>query len=330
MTGRTGRDPFSEDVRREAADWFAQLRGRDGDGLSADFQAWRKQDPANAEAYERLLQQWDRTAFLASTGLARDRDLSRVARQPFKHYLAAAAACLALVSVGAVALYAVQSPGQLSARMLQLRVVTADQPRVVDFDDDTRVTLAARSTLELSFTPQSRRALLSRGRARFEMPRTDPRPLVVEAGSGRVVAAAGTFEVAIEAGGTRVAAIAGPVDAGPSKAPAARRLAPGEQVVIPAGATGPSPTVTTASRDTTAMVAFDAAPLAEAIGRFNHASARAIAFDDATLTSRRISGAFRTDDPLGFARAIVAMFGGSVREDMSGAILIVSAGGARK
>ena len=211
MSNGPARDPFSEEVRKEASDWFARMRGPEADAGRPAFQAWRTSDPAHAEAYERVLQQWDRSAFLRNTGVGRDRDLSRIARRPLRHrYLAAA--CATLVTVSAVSIYVLEAPSALSARNLRLEVVTQeDEGRVVTLDDDSKVTVGSRSKLELLFDARVRLARLSRGRVRFEVPRSDPRPLVVEAGLGRIVAAQSTFEVAIQEGGTRVEAIRGVV-----------------------------------------------------------------------------------------------------------------------
>lgn len=331
MSVRGGRDPLSEEVRQEAADWFARMRGPDVDTHRSEFLAWRTADPAHAEAYERLLQQWERAAFLRNTGFAQDRDLSRIRQRPFPRRLLAAAS-IALVSVAGISTYVLQAPGQLSAQSLHLKVVTDRDRRVLSLDDDTRVTVEARSALELTFDRRARRARLSRGRARFEIPRPDPRPLVVQAGPGRVIAGPSVFEIALDRGGARVVAILGSVEIGQGDGPSgarSRRLDEGNEAVIPPSRPDQGSAPVSSDRSTN-MLTFQGEPVAAAVARFNRTSARRIALAATGLDRRRISGAFRADDPLGFAHAIVAMFGGDVVDSGGGQITIVGASSSRK
>lgn len=331
MSERTPTDSLDEKVRLRASDWFARMRGPDAAELREEFESWRTSDPAHAAAYERLLHHWERTAFLKNTKLAQDRDLSRIDRRPRRRRYAAAA-CGTVACLGAAALYMVEAPGQLSARSLHLQIVTGDlQGRVVSLDDDTRISVSSRSALELSFDSTVRRAKLSRGRARFEVPRADPRPLIVEAVGGRIVAGRSTFDVTTDPHGTEVATLEGSIEiAGGMLAQGAeRRIEAGETVLLPyraphVGTTEASP------QAATTMLIFQSEALSSALERFNLSARRRVLLADPALGRRRISGAFRADDPVGFAHAVGAMFGCDVVDPGSGPITIASRGASAK
>lgn len=331
MNGSARRDPFGEDVRREAADWFARMRGPDADQLRPAFQKWRAADPANAEAYERHLQNWERAAFLANTGLASERDLGRITRKPLHQRFALAASVAALLT-GGTAVYLLQTPSPLSARILELQVVTTDGRRVIALDDRSKITVEARSALDLSFSPRKRRANLKRGRARFEMVGADPRPLVVEVARNRVVAGEASFDIALDGDKLRVASLSGTLSFEPQNPTGntPRRIEPGERIVLPVAASATFSPSTEAPNASANMIAFNGEPVAAAIARFNQASRRPIVLEPSWPGTQRISGAFRTDDPAGFAAALVTMFGGRVDVSPSGTVTIRSVNRPRK
>jgi len=106
-----------------------------------------------------------------------------------------------------------------------------------------------------------------------------------------------------------------------------RFLAPGEQLLVRAG------TIEMPTRAAAAslawpepMISFDAVPLAEAVAAFNRSSGRRVRLEGEGLSALRVSGAFRRDDPQGFADGLAASFGLHVEPAGDGG-LILRAGG---
>ena len=48
----------SDRIEREASDWFARLRGPDGEDQRDAFEQWRDADPRHAEAYVEYEKLW--------------------------------------------------------------------------------------------------------------------------------------------------------------------------------------------------------------------------------------------------------------------------------
>lgn len=94
----------------------------------------------------------------------------------------------------------------VTATQLPWRVWTADQrtlageQRVLTLDDDSRVTLAGDSAINLSLSDHQRQITLLRGRVYFQVTRDPQRPFVVEAGEARVRVTGTRFEVRRDSG----------------------------------------------------------------------------------------------------------------------------------
>jgi transmembrane sensor len=73
------------------------------------------------------------------------------------------------------------------------------------------------------------------------------------------------------------------------------------------------------------MIEFEGMPLGDAVAAFNRTSARAIAVEDASARALRVTGAFRRDDPEGFAAALAATFGLKVRREADARLALVGA-----
>lgn len=317
---------------RCAAEWFAVMRGPDAERERDAFEAWRAV-PEHAAAYADLEITWDQSLFLANRPVGKTRDLTRARRStPPAMLLAAGIAGLVIVSGGLVASQFGWFGPAAIGRSAAIEMAAADAVRTVWLADGSRVTLNRGSGLRDLGSATERRFLLLRGRARFDVAHDAKRPFVVDAGAGRVIAHGTVFDVGFERGGVRVSLLRGSVevrDLGEAKraAPAPRFLSPGEQLLVAAegiGATSRANAAALAWPDP--MIGFDNVPLAEAIATFNRTSARTVRLAEGAPASRRVSGAFRREDPRGFADSLATGFGLEVRTAADGSLVLYEVG----
>lgn len=313
---------------RSAAEWFAVMRGPDADAERAAFEDWR-QNAANADAYARIEASWEDSRFLANRPVGRNRDLSRARRRtPPAALLAAGIAALTLLSASLLA----QQMGWLGTPgdepVASTPLAAGDFVTNARLADGSRVTLDRGTELRDLSTVDERRFLLVRGRARFDVAHDAARPFFVDSGASRVVAHGTVFDVGIEAGTVRVTLIEGSVEVrgrttgAPAKG-AARFLAPGEELLVRSGAVGTPARASAASLAwAEPMISFDAEPIAEAVAAFNRGSGRAVRLEGEGLAALRVSGAFRRDDPQGFADALAASFGLAVEPAKDGSLVL--------
>lgn len=298
-----------ERLRREAAAWFARMRGPGGEAAREDFDAWRAA-PAHQHAYDRLVQRFDESAILGHSRLADLRMRASPARRagPPPALWAALAACL----VAAVAVPIITHGRAPWAGLGADRYDTAvGEIRTVRLADGVQVTLDTDSRLVADTQGGQPRLRLERGRARVETPGT----LAVEAGETRIRAGRGVFDLRRLDGDTLdVAARQGElkIDAGPGSTVLVRdlRLAPGQQVTIGRGGAATPRPASVASRDwPTGLLTFDGAPLGEVVAEANRYGARKIRLADPSLNQLRVTGGFRVTRPDALANALAGAFG---------------------
>ncbi len=328
MTNAALPDPGNAERPQSADAWFARLRATPSAADRAAFERWRE-NPDNARAYDHLLRTWDQSKFLAHTSVGRTRDLARARRRTRPGWRTVAAGVLvALCLAGGLATLGGRfPPGDAPAAT----AITAgsDSVRTVLLPDGSRATLDRRSAIRIAFTDGERHLRLMHGRARFVVAHDPARPFVVDAGDGSVIAHGTVFDVAFEGNDVQVVLLRGAVevrnrtDLHPARADGVRHLVPGQ--VLRFGR-GPLP-VPAAAADldlqwTSEMIAFDNAALDDAVAAFSRTSPRAVRLGGEAAAHRRLTGAFRRDDPEGFARTVAATFGLALRDDPDRAIVL--------
>jgi len=271
--------------------------------------------------------------FLAHTSVGRDRDLSRARRRAWPAGRAvAAAALLMLCLVGLATLGARWRLGAGPDAPATTAIASAaSSVRTIALPDGSRVMLDRHSEIRIAFDRGQRRLRLLSGRARFEVAHDAARPFTVDAGDGSVVAHGTIFDVAFDGGDIQVVLLRGAVEVrkhsaiSPTRGEGVRHLAPGQAIRI---GRGPLPVPVTASgldlqwADT--MIAFENASLSDAVAAFSRTSPRPVRLDGAALARHRLTGAFRRDDPDGFARTVAATFGLTRRDDPDHGVTLAS------
>ena len=320
-----GGDDPAEAAGREASAWFARMHGPDADRSRLDFERWRARSPLNRAAYAEAEQHWQLSAGLAGTDSGRAH-LVRAGRRPFLTlpWLAgpgrgaafAGLAALVLAGSGAWYLWREPQPVPAVARAGELPVATRiGEIRTLRLADGSRVTLDTDSAIETAFTATSRRVLLLRGRARFDVAHDAGRPFLVDAG-GRTVIARGTiFDVALDRAGVKVVLLRGAVDirdarAKVSSAPPLARLVPGQVFADPPVAGAPSVTPAPAGRDAwvDGLLSFDGAPLGAVLEETNRYAAHKIRLGDPALAGLKVTGSFRALPTAALAEVLAATF----------------------
>lgn len=312
-------------LRRQAANWLARLQsGRDPEA-ERKFSRWYSADPAHAEAFERVRRSYEQAGLLRQSPIASapmpgagERKPSAARLNP-RYNWAAAAALAILVPAALLAIGRGISLGGTNAVMLVTRV---GEIRRVALDDGSRVTLDTATSLEIQVRGGRRRALLNRGRARFEIARGDG-PFVIQAGSTVVSSAHAIVDVERSGPQASVEVRSGTADvrgAGQS-AVAELTLAAGE---------GARPTATAALQKhgllpgpdwTRGMLEFDATPLGSAVALANRYSARQIIVEE-NLDQLRVTGAFRAGDTTGLAKALAEAFRLSLEKNAQGDLVL--------
>lgn len=307
--GSTTGDPRPDEARREqAAAWLARVRGGAMEDHRA-FEEWYQADPRHAAAYDALLDNWEITERIGETPLAQARrNLARAPRR-WRYVVAAAAATVAIILL-AFGAYGAVIGGHDRARPTEF-ASRSGEIRTLRLPDGSHVTLDSASLLKIGYSPEERRVLLSRGRARFVVAHDNARPFVVATGAGLVIAHGTVFDVAVDGQNATVSLIEGSIEVRSPKRsgrrPSFRMLSAGQRVVLRGGEV-PPPTPWNEADWLPAMISFEDAPLGEVIAAANKSAARRIVLSDPALTQLRFTGTFRTGDPDALARMIAAAF----------------------
>jgi transmembrane sensor len=316
VTARDRETPRRQErLRREAAAWFARLRAPDGERSRSAFEAWRADDPARGQAYDRLMRRWEEASVLGppqTMGAAR--------RPPAHLWVLPLGLGLAGVAAGAVLVLAVAPaapdwikvqvaslgwPQRISTEVSQIRSLRLADGSQLVLDTDTQVTMAAR------------RVELLRGRARFDVAQDPGRPFIVAAGGGEIVTRGGVFDVALSPEHlVAVSLVRGVVDVDPDggrrrvRARRALRLSSGQRLAY--GPTVAAPLAQSATPGApmwpSGLLDFRRTPLSAAVAEANRYSRQKIILEDQGIGELQVSGVFKAAATADLASSLAAMF----------------------
>lgn len=309
-------------LRREAANWLARLQsGRDPD-IGRKLQQWHDADPRHAAAFDRVRRSYEQAGLLRHSPTVVSDQHERAIRKPEwkpRPALAAAAAIVVLVPIGALIVGGILPFGRANAMMLMTKV---GEIRQVELGDGSKVTLDTATKVDVEIGRSRRSAHLRYGRARFQIARASE-PFVVETASATVTTREGVIDVEQVGQQGRVQILAGAADVrGSEQGPPSRvALSAGEGVAVnPAGVEQKS-VVAPAADWTRGMLQFDRTPLADAVALANRYSERHIILAG-DLNALRVTGAFRAGDTAGLAKALAAAFGLSLQQRPDGNLVL--------
>lgn len=315
-----------------ALDWFAMLQGYPGDKrLRAEFDAWRRADPANAEAFARVAGVWSLPELdviagdVAATaqGVLHSAEPAVVPFPPARRnrwrQAAMAVAAAILVAIG------IQ---QYPVMMLQWRAdyhTATGARQEITLPDGSRMTLNTASAVSLDFEGPKRSVTLLQGEAYFDVVPDPSRPFTVSAAFSEVEVKGTAFAVRTESGMDTVVLERGLVDvAGLAATDEAASLHPGETVT--ATATGLSvvrstdPAVALSWRD--GRLVFENQPFERVLREIGRYYPHSIIVANDRVGRARVTGNYRLDEPERTIRSLAAVAGGNVTR-IPGGILIL-------
>lgn len=321
---------------RAALDWLIALKDDPEDAeLARRIDAWCARSQDNAAAYADALGLWDllgelpadqrlpvpprplaatpgRTAPTASPGPEVVAAVSAPPRRRRAGRLLGAGAALAMAACLAVFVL----PGLLIWLSADHMTGTAEL-REVRLQDGSLVTLGAESAVDVAFEPGRRHVRLLSGIAFFDVARDPDRPFVVEAAGVETRVLGTSFEVGMSGGQVGVAVSSGHVEVTPDRGQATPPLDmhPGDwsrlggTLAPERGRTRPELVATwrqgllTANDETIAGIAED-------IGRYYSGTVLVVGRD---LGRQRVSGVYRSEDPVHALEAVAAAHGAVLR-----------------
>jgi len=322
--------PSSDPLMREAATWFARMRGPDATAAAPEFEAWLRRGALHRAAYNRAAE-----IFAMGKMLSED-EPSAPARPTGKaHALWSVVAALVLAIALAGIWFSLQATTSPDAERSDRQLfATARETRAIMLADGSRVILGEATSLEVETGPRERRLRLLRGHARFDVFH-ETRPFIVEAGGGRVTARGTIFDVAYRPGSRiRVRLIEGAVDVSlpqgretpRTHGGSLRRLQPGDTIhfeVADGSVISRAPVLRSAHAPASddAPADFASVTIGELIERSNRQNERAIRIVPSQLGERRVSGRLRLDDPARLAGQIAALLDLAVENEETGIVL---------
>ncbi len=324
----------AERAAREAAHWYARLGAPDCTAEDrAAFERWRL-EPAHAAAFaeaERVAEAVRRLAMTdakvrgwAAAALA---DTSRMqATEPStrRRWVAAALAASIAAAAGFWAL-----PQRSPAPAAPLVYATAaDEQRRIDLEDGTVVHLDVGSRIEILIGAAERRIALPAGRAIFDVAHDARRPFTVRAGRAVVTALGTRFQVEQADERVVVTLTEGSVSVSSDRhgRPQSQRLAPGEQLSLPAELSAPWSKRTVDLRAATSWSqgrhVFRSVPLAEAVREINRYAQKKVRLGDPALADLLVNGNFVAGDSDSIVAAIAEVLP-VTRADAAGEIVLL-------
>ncbi|MCW3835027.1 FecR family protein [Sphingomonas canadensis] len=284
----------SDRIEREASDWFARLRGPDGEAEREAFERWRDADPRHAEAYAHYEKLWS-----AMGAVRRPRETPRAPRAQL-HWPALAAASIAVVLAVTIGVWRFGGAPPVPAGP-PLVAFEASAAKALRLEDGSVVLLAPGATVSVAYSASSREVRLTGGEARFVVAHDAARPFRVLAGNCSVLATGTVFDVRLTGGDADVALIEGRVEVRTAEGRAVQ-LAPGEGV----GSDGARRAAAIPQRTMPARISVEAMPLREVLALANRGKPVPIELADPALGERLVTGTFDLADARALARKLAA------------------------
>ncbi|HEV2502753.1 MAG TPA: FecR domain-containing protein [Mesorhizobium sp.] len=315
-------------VTDAALDWFLLLQATPQDGaLRAGLEAWRKADPAHAEAFAVVSGAWDLPEMdIVARDIASRGDRVRqvpVARHPARGRRWAGAV-MALAAAVLLAVGIQQYPMLMLER--QADYITATGARdVVTLPDGSLMTLNTGSAVTVDFEGRKRSVTLLQGEAYFDVVPDASRPFKVAAAFSEVEVKGTAFSVQTDSDQDTVVLERGHVDVTrlTQRADMAS-LEPGESITATATALSAVSKTDTATSLAwlQGRLVFQDKPFGAVLKQLGRYYGHAIVVADSRLEGLRVNGNYRLDDPERIVRSLATATGATVTR-VPGGILIL-------
>ncbi len=289
--------------------WVMELHSPDRDAdLEARVRRWIAEDAKHAAAFELATDHWQGSGNVPKH-LCEWASRS-VSSRKRRRTTGAALAGMAIVCLGfAWAVYFLRD---------DTLVTGPAEQRIVDLSDGSQVTLNANSRVVIQFNDGTRKVILAKGEALFDVAKDRSRPFVVVAGDRKVIALGTSFEVRREepAGSAfAVTLLEGHVAiepiAWPDSPPGAgvngvQMLNPGQRLRFTGSTTETldSPSIERVTAWRRGRLIFDNASLGEAAAEFNRYASHKLMIEGTATQNLRVGGVFKISDPYSFAQSM--------------------------
>lgn len=295
--------PIPKEVSDAASRWVA---ARDAGTMTAsderELAAWLAADPLHARAFAQVEALWGTVGGVQVKAALRDRYgvITPPAQLRQRTWLSsqwvrpALAACLVLAVVGT----AYDWPTRIRADAM----TETGERRTVPLTDGSLVQLDTASAIAIDYGKDRRVIRLLKGEAAFTVMPDRARPFTVESGDGSTTALGTRFIVRRDGENTDVTVTEHRVRvAWPSPPTAALDLKQGQATRYGPGGIAQAHRVDASAADawTRDVLVFVDRPLGEVVAELNRYHPGIIRVIGADLAARRVSGGFRTDDPVG-------------------------------
>lgn len=308
-------------LRVEAANWLARLRGHPDHQTLAAFEAWYSTNERHADAYDALLENWERTGDLALS-----RPLACLpGERRWRTHMPLTLSAAAIVLIFACVILALLPTPDRPSRHAAAGVARAEAPvRHMGLVDGSQILLDRGALVRIAFTPNERRVILAAGRARFLVAHEVGRRFVVEAGNSLVVAHGTVFDVTMAPEALLVSLLRGSVEVRrpvPNQMHPAefRMLTPGQQIAVtPAGFGATRPIPPTEVEWPHPMLSFDGAELGDVARIASRPGSPTLILSDEGVRQLRFTGTVRAGNTAELAAMIGPMFGLEVTRDSAG------------
>jgi len=298
-------------LEAEAAAWAARLDAAGAEDLPlaqrAQFEAWLGEHPRHGGALLRA----QAVLHLATAAAPAVQEAP-----PLRRWRLAAGA-LGLLAASLVAWLAMDPGAQTYA-------TTQGELRRLALADGSALTLDAASRLRVDFDRGERKVSLSQGRALFRVAHNAARPFQVQAGDVIITDIGTVFSVSAQGDTVNVLVSEGEVEV--RRGIFALRLTAGQEVRLgkdgaPVRLGLAAPAMERALAWTSGRIELDGETLENALAEFNQHNRATIRLANPALGREKLYGAFRLDDPEGFARAAALSLNAPMRAEEGGWVI---------
>ena len=188
-------------VSEVAARWYLRMREySQGASEREDFERWLADDPRHASEYESIRRAMQRMSSAESLSTLADEAeqhafLAQEAKRKNKQRRVGQLFMVALLCIMSFVLHQQYLDWQATPVMQLAAQNPVGQIAHKTLDDGTRVTLSAKSDMEVTYYRHERHVLLREGEAIFEVTKDPDRPFIVETDTARVTVLGTRFAV---------------------------------------------------------------------------------------------------------------------------------------
>jgi transmembrane sensor len=316
-------------LREEAANWFAAMRGPEAQKHQPEFDAWLARGALHRQAYNRIAETFALGKRLKDDATYVEADASGPTEPSVDGKLGPVLLLLSALAGGGFVLSSAwrsaantDSPDDLVRQeYVQSAVRTQSsgvgEIRQVRLEDGSRLTLDTDSLVTIAYSPALRFVRLERGRARFDIVPNN-RPFRVDVGRDTITAQSSQFDARrASEGGVTVSTLHGAVEF--YRAPEGRNdRGPGTALRLVAGerADARHPFSSLLEADSPikeagwpqGLIDFDQATLADVTAYANRYSTTPVILADNDLGRMKVSGTFKVSDPAKLTARLADIF----------------------